>query len=124
MARVFASFRIAATSILTVVGSAPALAQLNWDLSTAPIQYLQYDLPYYKLALDSFPKYQYSRPKPRVTFGRLGGLYDYAPHAVANAAPMVGASPTAYVGYDLTPYYNLAPGCPLGNPPGHTTHIC
>jgi hypothetical protein len=124
MARVFAIFGIAAASILTVLGFAPAFAQPNWDPSTAPIQYLQYDLPYYKLALGSFPKYQYSRPKPRVTLGRLGGLYDYAPHAVAKAAPMVGASPIAYLGYDLTPYHNLAPGCPLGNPPDHTTHIC
>jgi hypothetical protein len=124
MARGFASFSIAAASILTVLGSVPALAQLNWDSATAPIQYLQYDLPYYKLAQGSFPKYQYSRPKPGVTLGRLGGLYDYAPHAVGKAAPMVGAWPVAYIGYDLTPYYNLAPGCPLGNPPGHTTNIC
>jgi hypothetical protein len=75
MSRIFASFGIAkgftAVSILTVV-SAPALAQLRWDLSTAPVQYLQYDLPYYKLALGSFPKDQDSRPKPRVAVGRYG----------------------------------------------------
>ena len=54
MSRIFASFAIAkgfaAASILTVVASAPASAQLKWDLSTAPMQYLQYELPYYKLA--------------------------------------------------------------------------
>jgi hypothetical protein len=118
MTRIFASFSIAAASILTLVGSAPAL-----DLSTAPVQYLQYDLPYYKLALGFSAKYHYSRLKPRVTAGRLGGLYDYAP-AVANTASMVGGSPIAYIGYDLTPYYNLAPGCPMRNPPGHATPIC
>jgi hypothetical protein len=124
MSRIFASFGIAkgftAVSILTVV-SAPALAQLRWDLSTAPVQYLQYDLPYYKLALGSFPKDQDSRPKPRVAVGRYGGLYNYA---VPNAAPMFGAAPIPYIGYDLAPYYNLAPGCPVGNPPGHTPQIC
>jgi hypothetical protein len=101
-----------------------ASAQLKWDLSTAPMQYLQYDLPYYKLALGSFPNYQDSRPKPRLAVGRYGGLYDYAPHAIANAVAMVGAAPIPYMGYDVTPYYNLAPGCPLGNTPGHTNQIC
>ena len=107
MSRIFASFGIAkgfaAASILTVVVSAPASAQLKWDLSTVPMQYLQYDLPYYKLALGSFPNYQDSRPKPRLAVGRYGGLYDYAPHAIANAAAMVGAAPIPYIGYDLTP---------------------
>jgi len=124
MSRIFASFGIAkgfaSASILTVVASAPALAQA-WDLSTAPVPYLQYNLPYYKQALGSFPKDQDSRPKSRVAVGRYEGLYDYA---VANAAPMVRAAPIPYIGYDLTPYYNLAPGCPLGNPPGHTPQIC
>jgi hypothetical protein len=126
MSRMFASFVIAkgfaAASILTVVASAPALAQLKWDLSTVPpVQYLQYDLPHYKLALGSLPKDQDSRPKPRVAVGRYGGLYDYA---VPNAASMFGAAPIPYIGYDLTPYYNLAAGCPLGNPPGHSPQIC
>ena len=129
MTRIFASFGIAkgfaAASILTVVASAPASAQLKWDLSTVPMQYLQYDLPYYKLALGSFPNYQDSRPKPRLAAGRYGGLYDYAPRAIANAAAMVGAAPIPYIGYDLTPYYNLVPGCPLGNnTPGHTNQTC
>ena len=124
MARIFASFGIAAASILTVVASKPASAQLKWDLSTVPMQYLQYDLPYYKLALGSFRNYQDSRPKPRLAVGRYGGLYDYAPHMIANAAAMVGAAPIPYIGYDLTPYYNLVPGCPLGNnTPGHTNQI-
>jgi len=42
--------------------SAPVLAQLKWDVSAAPLQYLQYDLPYYNLALGSYPPYQDSRP--------------------------------------------------------------
>jgi hypothetical protein len=107
-----------------MVDSAPAFAQLKWDLPAAPIRYLQYDLPHYKLALGSFPAYQYSRSKPSVAVGRYGGLYDYAPRAVANAAPIVGAAPIPYIGYDLTPYYNLAPGCPLGGNPDQTTDIC
>ena len=57
--------------------------------------------------------------------GRYGGLYAYAPHAMANAAAMVVAAPIPYIGHDLTPFYNLAPGCPLGsNTPGHTNQIC
>ena len=76
-----------------------------------PIQYLRYDLPYYKLALKSSPAYRYSRPK-HAAAGRYSGLYDF------------GAAPIPYIGYSLTPYYNLAPGCPLGNPPGHTPPIC
>ena len=129
MSRIFASFGIAkgfaAASILTVVASAPASAQLKWDLSTAPMQYLQYDLPYYKLALGSFPNYQDLRLKPHLVVGRYGGLYAYAPHAIANAAAMVVAAPIPYIGHDLTPFYNLAPGCPLGsNTPGHTNQIC
>ena len=87
MSRIFASFGIAkgfaAASILTVVASAPASAQLKWDVSTVPMHYLQYDLPDYKLALGSFPNYQDSRPKPRLAVGRYGGLYDDAPHAIA-----------------------------------------
>ena len=57
MAIMFRGFGIAtgfaAASILAVVGSAPAAAQLGWDQSTAPVKYLEYDLPYYKLPLDS-----------------------------------------------------------------------
>jgi hypothetical protein len=105
MASMFASFGIAkgfaAASILAVVGSAPAAAQLGWDLSTAPIKYLEYNLPYSKLPLVSFT---YSRPEHRSAFGRYKGLYNYAPQGVADAPPMVGAAATPLIGYDLTPY--------------------
>jgi hypothetical protein len=91
----------AAASILAVVGSAPATAQPSWDPSTAPIKYLQYDLPYYKLPLVPFTKYMYSRPGLAV--GRYEGLYNYAPNSVGNA-PMVGTAFIPLIEYDLTPY--------------------
>ncbi len=107
MGSVFASFGIAkgfaAASILAVVGSAPAAAQLARDLSTAPIKYLEYDLPYYKLPLVPFTKYMYSRPGHRLAVGRYEGLYNYAPNSVGNA-PMGWAAPIPFIGYGLTPY--------------------
>jgi hypothetical protein len=93
MASVFGSSGIAtgfaAVSILAVVGSTPATAQLSWDLSTAPIKYLQY-LPYYKLPLVPFTKYMHPRLGQRLAVGRYEGLYNYAPNSVENG-PMVGA---------------------------------
>ena len=108
MPSMFASFGIAkgfaAASILAVVGSAPAAAQLGWGLPTAPIKYLDYNLPYYKLPLVSVTSYKYSRREHRLAFGRYKGLYNYAPHSVADAPPMVGAAATPFIGYELTPY--------------------
>ncbi len=107
MGSVFASFgtakAFAAASILAVVGSAPAAAQLGWDQSTAPIKYLEYNLPYYKLPIVPLTADTYSRPEQRLAFGRYKGLYNYAPHSVADAPPMVGAD-TPVIGYDLTPF--------------------
>ena len=107
MARMFASLGIAtgfaAASMLAVVGAAPAAAQLGWDQSMAPIEYLQYDLPYYKSPLVPLTAYTYSRPERRLTLGRYKGLYNYAPDSVADAPPMVGAG-TPFIGYDLTPF--------------------
>jgi hypothetical protein len=107
MASMFTSFGIAkgfaAASILAVVGSVPAAAQLGWDQSTAPIKYLEYNLPYYKLPLVPLTAYTYSRPEHRLAFGRYKGLYNYVPRSVADAPPMVGAATTPFIGYDLTP---------------------
>jgi hypothetical protein len=107
MASTFTGFGIAkgfaAASILAVVGSAPAAAQFGGDLSTGPVKYLEYNLPYYKLPLVPLAAYTYSRPEPRLAFGRYKGLYNYAPDSVADAPPMVGAG-TPFVGYDLTPF--------------------
>lgn len=108
MASVLASFGIAkgfaAASILTLVGSVPAVAQLGWDLSTSPIKYLEYDLPYNKWPLVSFTTQKYSRPEHRLAFGRYKGLYNYAPPSVAGVPPMAGAAATPFIAYDLTPY--------------------
>ena len=103
----------AAALMLTLIGSAPALA-------AAPIEYLQYDLtPYFNSVMGS--AYQYWWPNLAVE-SPYSGLFDYAPDAVLQASPMVEVAPlphiVPYIGYDLTPYYNLAPGCPLSN------HIC
>jgi hypothetical protein len=103
MASVFASFDLAkgyaAASILVVVGSAPAAAEVNWDRSTAPINYLQYDLPYYKLPVVSFTNYKYSRPQHRLASRRYQGLYNYVPHSGADAPSMVGTAAIPFVGY-------------------------
>jgi hypothetical protein len=58
------------------------------------------------------------------------GLFDYAPGALVHASPMVEAVPlppigyVPYIGYDLTPYYNLAPGCPLNGLSDDFAPIC
>jgi hypothetical protein len=107
MAGMFSSFGIAkgfaAASIVAVIGSTPSAAQVSSEMSTAPIKYLQYDLPYYKLPLVPLTAYTYSRPEHRSAFGRYKGLYNYAPYGVAEALPMVGAG-TPFIGYDLTPF--------------------
>jgi hypothetical protein len=129
----FASHHIAkgfaAALMLTLIGSAPALAKPMWS-SAAPIEYLQYDLtPYFNLVMGSSPAYQYWRPNLAVE-SSYSGLFNYAPGAVVHASPIVGTAPSPYteyvpyIGYDLTPYYNLAPGCPLGNLSPDLTHIC
>jgi hypothetical protein len=106
--------------MLTLIGSAPALAKPMWS-SAAPIEYLQYDLtPYFNLVMDSSPAYQYWRPNSGVE-SSYSGLFDYAPGAVLHGLPIVEGAPlpytacVPYIGYHLTPYYNLAPGCPLSN---------
>jgi len=121
----FASHHIAkgfaAALMLTLIGSAPTLAKQTWS-SAAPIEYLQYDLtPYFNLVMHSSPT-QYWRLNLTVE-SSYTGLFDYAPGAVVRASPMVEAAPpyteyVPYIGFDLAPYYNLAPGCPLSN------HIC
>jgi hypothetical protein len=108
MAGMLARFGIAqglATAlIVALVGPAPAAAaQPGWK-STAPVEYLEYDLPYSKLPLVSFTAYKYSQPEHRLAFGRYKGLYNYAPSSVAGAPPMVGAAATPFIAYDLTPY--------------------
>ncbi len=106
--------------VLALVSSTPALAKLILS-SVAPIEYLQFDLtPYFNLMMGSSPAYQYWRPDSAV-HSLYSGLFDYAPGAMVHSSPIVASTPlpyTAYVpfiGYDLTPYYNLAPGCPLIN---------
>jgi hypothetical protein len=126
----FASHHIAkgfaAALMLIPFGSAPALAQAR---STAPIEYLQYDLtPYLNLMMDSSPAYQYWRPNSGVESATYNGLFDYAPNAVVHASPLVEAASlphgVPYLGYDLTRYYNLAPGCPSNNLSDALTPIC
>ncbi len=115
--------------MLALIGSAPALAKTMWS-SAAPSPYLQYDLtPYLNLMMGSTPAYQYWRPNSAVQLS-YSGLFDYAPGAVVRASPMVEAAPlpyteyVPYIGYDLTPYYNLAPGCPMNNLSDDPSHIC
>ena len=110
--------RFAAALMLTLISSAPALVKPMWS-DPAPIEYLQYDLtPYFNLMMGSSPAFQYWRPTSGVE-SSYRGLFDYAPGAVMHASPIVEAVPAPsigyvpYIGYDLTPYYNLAPGCPL-----------
>jgi len=104
--------------MLTLIGSAPALVKPMWS-DPAPIEYLQYDLsPYFNLMIGSYPAYQYWRPSSRLE-SSYRGLFDYVPGAVVHASPIVEAVPAPsigyvpYIGYDLTRYYSLAPGCPL-----------
>src|SRR5262249_36407893 len=97
----------AAASIIALVGSVPGTAEPGWDLSTSPIKYLEYNLPYSKLPLVSFTTYttyKYSRPEHRLAFGRYKGLYNYAPSSAAEATPWVGAAATPFIAYELTPY--------------------
>jgi hypothetical protein len=115
--------------MLTLIGSTPALAKPMLS-SAAPIQYLQYDLrPYFNLMMGSIPAYPYWRPNSAVQLS-YSGLFDYAPGAVVHASPLVGTAPlpysayVPYIGYDLTPYYNLAPSCPMRNVSVDLTHIC
>jgi hypothetical protein len=119
----------AAALMLSLIGSAPALAKPT-GTSAAPIDYLQYNLtPYFNLMMGSSPIYQYWRPNSGVE-SSYRGLFDYSPGAVVHASPMVEAVPlpsigyVPYIGYDLTPYYNLAPGCPLNNLSDDLTPIC
>lgn len=109
----------AAGLVLTLIGTVPALSKPM--SSAAPIEYLQHDLtPYFNLMMGSAPAYEYWRPNSGVE-SSYSGLFDYAPGAVVHASPMVEPAPlpsteyVPYIGYDLTPYYNLAPGCPLSN---------
>ena len=113
----------AAALMLTLIGSAPALAKPMWS-PPAPIEYLQYDLtPYFNLVMGSSLAYQDWQPNSAVE-SSYRGLFDYAPDAVVHASPMVEAAPLPYIGYDLTPYYDLAPGCPLSNLSDDLTPIC
>ena len=123
----FASHHIAkgfaAALMLIPIGSAPALAQVS---SAGPIEYLQYDLtPYFDLMVRSSQAYQDWRPNSESKAESIySGLFDYAPDALMPESPMVEAAPLPYIGYDLTPYYNLAPGCPLNNLSDDLTPIC
>jgi hypothetical protein len=101
----------AAALMLTVIGSAPATAMS----SAVPIAYLEYDLtPYFNSMTGSESAFLYWRPNSGLE-SSYRGLFDYAPGEVARASPMIGYVP--YLGYDLTRFYNLAPGCPLNNGP-------
>jgi hypothetical protein len=79
--------------------------------------------------MGSEPGFKYWRPNSGVE-SSYRGLFDYAPGAVVHASPMVEAVPlpsigyVPYTGYDLTPYYNLAPGCPLNRLSDDLTPIC
>ena len=112
----------AAALILTLTNSAPTFAG-------APIDYLEYNLtPYFNLTMGSSPAFQYWRPNSGVE-SSYRGLFDYAPGAVVPASPLVEVAPVPfngvpYLGYDLTQYYNLAPGCPSSNLPDHSANIC
>jgi hypothetical protein len=132
-ANMFTSGRIAkgfATALmLTLIGSAPVLARPMWS-PAAPIEYLQYDLtPYFNLMMGSSSAYEYWRLN-LVAQSSYSGLFNYAPGAVVHASSMVVPVPSPhteyvpYIGYDLTPYYNLAPGCPVRDLSDDLTHIC
>jgi hypothetical protein len=114
--------------MLTLISSPPVSAKPMWS-PPAPIEYLQYDLtPYFNSMMDSESAFQYWRPNSGVA-SSYRGLFDYAPDAVVHASPMVEAAPlpslgVPYIGYDMTPYYNLAPGCPLNNRSDDLAPIC
>ena len=119
----------AAAFMLTLIDSASALAKPT--SSAAPIEYLQYDLtPYFNLMMaERAAAYEYWRPNSGLG-SSYSGLFDYAPDAVVGASPMwVEAVPlpslgVPYIGYDMTPYYNLAPGCPLNGLSDDLAPIC
>jgi hypothetical protein len=114
--------KFAAALMLTLIGFAPALA-------AAPIGYLEYDLtPYFNSMVSPEPAFQYWRPNSGLE-SSYRGLFDYAPDVVVPAAPLVEAAPVPsmgvpYLGYDLTQYYNLAPGCPLNHFSDDFAPIC
>lgn len=115
-----------AAALMLILVAAPALAKPMWN-SAAPIEYLQYDLkPYFHLMMGTYSAFQYWRPNSEASYS---GLSNYAPGAVVRASPMVEAAVPSiwyvpYIGYDLTPYYNLAPGCPMSNLSVDIAHIC
>ena len=85
-ANMFANHHIAkgfaAALMLTLIGSAPALA-------AAPIEYLEYDLtPYFNSMVGPEPAFQYWRPNSGLE-SSYRGLFDYAPDVVVPAAPLV-----------------------------------
>ena len=79
--------------------------------------------------IGSSPAYEYWRPNLAAE-SSYSGLFNYAPGAVVHASAMVEAASlphteyVPYIGYDLTPFYNLAPGCPLRYLSDDPTHIC
>lgn len=118
----------AAALVLALIASAPVSAKPTWR-PLAPIQYLQYDLmPYFNLMMAAEAAFQYWRPNAGME-SSYSGLYDYAPGVVMPGSQMVESGPlpsvgVPYIGYDMTPYYNLAPGCPLNNRSADLTNIC
>lgn len=118
----------AAALMFAAIGSAPALAT-QMRSSAAPIEYLEFDLtPYFNLMMGSSLVYQDWRPNSGIE-SSYRGLFDYAPGAIVSRLPMVEAAPipsigVPYIGYDMTPYYNLAPGCPQNSYPDHLSPIC
>ncbi len=68
------------------------------------------------------------RPNSRIE-SSYHGPFDYAPGAVVPRLPIGEAVPipsigVPSIGYDMTPYYNLAPGCPQNNRSDHLSPIC
>jgi hypothetical protein len=118
----------AAALMLAVISSTSTSATPKWS-DPAPVEYLQYDLtPYFNLMMGSSLAYQDWRPNSGIE-SSYRGLFDYAPGAVVSTLPMVEAAPipsigVPYIGYDMTPYYNLAPGCPQNNYSDHLSPIC
>jgi hypothetical protein len=119
---------LAAAFTLTVISSGLVLAKPLW--SPPPVEYLEYDLtPYFNSIMASELAFQYWRPSSGVESSVYRGLFDYAPGSVVRASPMVEAAPVPslgvpFIGYNMTPYYNLAPGCPLNNRSDDFVPIC
>lgn len=113
----------AAALIPILTGSAPSLAKPMWA-DPAPIPYLQYELmPYFNLMMQPQAAFQYWRPNAGME-SSYRGLFDYAPGAVMAKSPPLPSLGVPYIGYDMTPYYNLAPGCPLNKGSDDHTGIC